>query len=676
MITTQLLLTSEGCDSILTIVAIANPRSEEVIAFSLCSVDNINVNGTIYNQAGQYTQSFTNSNGCDSTLVINISEGEELVNYSFEDCNALTPQNSMTYVEFNADYTPTIECGIVSVKNVYRENPAMNKHSCTQGVDGSITMCVSALNSCTYDATNNAAIVIEVSVTPDPGSEIQLNCLRFFEKAPPTFAWIAGASGVNNYPTRFGLRVLKNGVEIYRNSDLPTSLDWKEEVFNLGGDVDFTVDDKADFRFELLPYCLIGNGATVAAWDIDDLSIHATCDPIGNRIIAGNVSMNIGNSLKGVAVTRTSTTNGISNISVTDEAGNYYYERGKTEMSYQLNANKNDDTSNGLSTLDLILMQRHILGIEKFDEKYKHIAADVNKSNSITVTDMVEIRKIILGLQSKFKHNESWRFLDKVHFFSNPYKWNIKDYIDINPSNINVMNADLLGIKIGDIDGDASFNRNSELIKLRMNTVFDKKTGYTTYEFSPEEDISCFGLQMQMDLQQNRLIEYHSDFFNDKNGLISLLNNSLLISANDASLTNIRKGQILFKIIVESENGNILRINNESFISEIYDNNLRPRKIELSTPVENSSQNLSVLVSPNPSSDKFIFTVYSAIIQNINLKIYDTSSKMVHSKNINLSIGENKIELDGKSEFQNSGLYIYSFETNEYQTKGRLILIK
>jgi hypothetical protein len=47
---------------------------------------------------------------------------------------------------------------------------------------------------------------------------------------------------------------------------------------------------------------------------------------------------------------------------------------------------KNDDYLNGVSTLDLVMIQRHILSISKFTDPFNIIAADINndeKNNSI-----------------------------------------------------------------------------------------------------------------------------------------------------------------------------------------------------------------------------------------------------------------------------------------------------
>jgi len=76
---------------------------------------------------------------------------------------------------------------------------------------------------------------------------------------------------------------------------------------------------------------------------------------------------------------------------------------------------------NGVTTYDLVLISRHILGWEPFASPYNMIAADANKSGSITTMDILELRKLILGIYDELPNNTSWRFVDKSFVFSNPF---------------------------------------------------------------------------------------------------------------------------------------------------------------------------------------------------------------------------------------------------------------
>jgi hypothetical protein len=122
---------------------------------------------------------------------------------------------------------------------------------------------------------------------------------------------------------------------------------------------------------------------------------------------------------------------------------------------------KNDDNPlNGVSTYDLVLISKHILGIQPLGSPYKMIAADANKNGSITTFDIVEIRKLILGINTTYLNNTSWRFVPKSYVFPNPNnpfsatfpeKWTYPGNPISNP-------IDFVAIKVGDVNGSATPN--------------------------------------------------------------------------------------------------------------------------------------------------------------------------------------------------------------------------
>ncbi len=70
------------------------------------------------------------------------------------------------------------------------------------------------------------------------------------------------------------------------------------------------------------------------------------------------------------------------------------------------------ETSNiGVSTFDLVWIQRHILTILQMDN-FQIQAADVNGSQTITAADLLSMRKVILNIQDGFQVNRSYISLD------------------------------------------------------------------------------------------------------------------------------------------------------------------------------------------------------------------------------------------------------------------------
>ena len=77
--------------------------------------------------------------------------------------------------------------------------------------------------------------------------------------------------------------------------------------------------------------------------------------------------------------------------------------------TYTVSASKTGVALDGISTYDLVLISRYILGLESL-LPWKVLAADINCSGSVTSYDIVTGRKLILGIDTNLPCNK-WRFV-------------------------------------------------------------------------------------------------------------------------------------------------------------------------------------------------------------------------------------------------------------------------
>jgi len=190
-----------------------------------------------------------------------------------------------------------------------------------------------------------------------------------------------------------------------------------------------------------------------------------SCQPSGNKI-AGILKTEMNDPLEGASVTLQGTPpNGgapISMTDITDDSGIFSFGDVLPQGSdYTLTPLKDDNHLNGVSTFDLVLISKHILGLEPLNSPYKMIAADANKSNSVTTFDIVEIRKLILGIYSELPNNTSWRFVDKKHVFSdpaNPFATQFPELIAVSNMQAGNLNSDFVSIKTGDVNNTVIAN--------------------------------------------------------------------------------------------------------------------------------------------------------------------------------------------------------------------------
>ena len=145
----------------------------------------------------------------------------------------------------------------------------------------------------------------------------------------------------------------------------------------------------------------------------------------------------------------------------TDETGDFILEAEMVGRDvYGMVFRKDGDYTNGVSTYDIVRIQRHLLGIEPFTSPYQYLAADVDRSRSVNVADLIHLRKLILSVETSLPNGRSWIFINPDYQFiaaDDPFFeayvgeaaiFPVKAVRDMPPVSV-------LAIKIGDLDFNA-----------------------------------------------------------------------------------------------------------------------------------------------------------------------------------------------------------------------------
>jgi len=174
--------------------------------------------------------------------------------------------------------------------------------------------------------------------------------------------------------------------------------------------------------------------------------------------ISGILQTNFGSTIEGAELRLSGPSQAIQRIS--SAQGQFSFSGIRPRYDYSLTPQLDKDPVNGVTTRDMIALQQHLIGKKPLLDPYQLIAADINNSRSVTVADAIALRKIILGVESGFPSNRSWRFVDKDYAFPSPLlPWTppfpeLKNYNDIDGE----QTGNFIGVKIGDITGDARAN--------------------------------------------------------------------------------------------------------------------------------------------------------------------------------------------------------------------------
>ncbi len=179
--------------------------------------------------------------------------------------------------------------------------------------------------------------------------------------------------------------------------------------------------------------------------------------PVTSRKLSGKVEY-YASAQGGVPGVSLNLTEGVTRSTSSGAHGSYTIDgpEGTENVAVTLTPSLATDVpvANGVSTADITLIRRHVLGIAPLYSAYKVMAGDVNGSDSVTTADITLIRQLILGTATNFSTG-LWRFVPSDEAFSDPTKpWTasrMRRYATLAAATLS--GQDFKAIKLGDVNG-------------------------------------------------------------------------------------------------------------------------------------------------------------------------------------------------------------------------------
>ena len=164
------------------------------------------------------------------------------------------------------------------------------------------------------------------------------------------------------------------------------------------------------------------------------------------------------------------------------------------------------DYLNGVTTLDLLLIQEHISGNSPFRTMSEFLAADVNQDGEINVLDIVELRNLILGNINKLSNSDSWLiYPEDMRVFTQRLGSQLQvEEVLIDFGQQSLFEANFDAIKVGDVNyssiSSALFAGNrSQEVKTIFYSV-SEEDHYPAIEFTFDEEMKARSLQFTIEL--------------------------------------------------------------------------------------------------------------------------------------------------------------------------------
>lgn len=421
---------------------------------------------------------------------------------------------------------------------------------------------------------------------------------------------------------------------------------------------------------------------------VQDNNNEDICDPNANKVtVEGNVFTETSSTVEGVQVDL-----GVPLlIDTTDVVGEYAFGNMPMGGQYLVTPFKDDDYLNGVTTLDLVIIQRHILALQRLDSPYKLIAADIDRSKHITARDLIELRKLILGIYEDFPENTSWRFVDADYQFID----NTNPWIEEFPEDYNIdeleedMIIDFIGVKIGDVNDDVkahSYNGDEEeyrLNTLRFTIEEDLEDGgeyNIAISSSNYQAISGWQGTIEFDPELIEIISLESTNLNmtDRNSYLGKQDQGwVTFSYDDRQATEVDKNEEIFRIKVRAKqncnSSDLFELSSKVTPLQAYRGYDEIIDLRLDNTVDETARILSI--NPNPWIQRSELEFEIAKKGRVDFEFYDVNGALITRHSADYDAGINTLNLE-RSQFNLRGLIYVKMMTQKTISEHKMIILE
>ena len=419
--------------------------------------------------------------------------------------------------------------------------------------------------------------------------------------------------------------------------------------------------------------------------------------PIGPPYVAGTIMTQDQKKVPNATITIVPNGNACApQTTTTDFMGNYAI-CACGYGAYTVTPSRKYDLCGGIEEQDIFLITQHILNLMPFTSPYTMIAADINRSGTITMLDVIELRRCLLGHPPFNQNVIAWQFVPSSYNFPNPMNpfappFPTSSQVVVG-NGVSATGVNFVGMKSGDVQGNYTPRQSeqplvTETVSVKKDQVFSVplRSGakdplalvHAVLRFNPE-DVEYLGTSIG---QVKGLTPDCFGLTDVSSGIIRMLWLAVHLTEQplfpDQVLCHLR---FKAKRPLSSENPLLQlvadnRLKPVAFTSEGEKHPLRLniRKGVQERMAGSDFQKVAIYCIPNPA--KGAVTLVSESMQNIpraGLMVTDAFGRTAHYNEYEIAEGTGAIYLKG-SDAWNPGLYAWVLFSNGMRlSEGRFV---
>jgi len=387
-------------------------------------------------------------------------------------------------------------------------------------------------------------------------------------------------------------------------------------------------------------------------------------------------------------------TGGSTSVTLLQDTACHIFDVPNTTGNITLMPTKDINPTNGIDICDLMLFRNHLLGIGPALSPAQLYAADINNTGSLSSFDIIDFRRLILGIPNPTPIKTSWTFWDS-DLASFPGGGQVLDI----PTPLTINEFEMLGLKTGDLNfsanaerftsDDAQSRSDCEVSIVLVNQEIATDNIYTV-DFVTKDFNEVSGLQFTLAFDETAL-EFQSFQASTIQELEMISVNELKV--DEGALPNLWMGapisfddntlyfQVTFKALQDGLLSDYIEMNSEitdaiayKDICESFGVCLGIDDMLVSTNEINNQVVKSLQSIPNPFTDATTIQFNLSESSPIQLDVFDLLGRVVQPVfSGKLAAGPHQFEVSNLPE---SGLYFYRLQVGDQVVTKQMICVK
>ena len=368
---------------------------------------------------------------------------------------------------------------------------------------------------------------------------------------------------------------------------------------------------------------------------------------------------------------------------VTDAQGAFHIDLPALGHDYTFTPRKIDQPLAGVSTFDIVQIARHILNMAPLQTPYQRIAADVNQSGTITTLDMIQLRKLILRIDTQFPGGTGWRFVRSNYSFADPVRAEAEDFaesISINNLIGHYADLDFTAIKLGDVNESAQLR---STVALRIPQVdLTNNQPVSLPVFLPDHLPPLEGVQLSLQADPEHLELIAADWVQFPEGYAHLDVPAGRLSISWDAISSgqpLRQDRPLCILRVKARGqiadlSEVLYLDQRWLPAEAYSGSAR---LPLQLTFGSKPDPIDRLGAPNPNPfiSEVVAPFFLAKAQTVSWCLMDQQGRLLRSWQETRPSGLQELQMDAR-DFPGSGLYYLQLRTQSGLFTQRLLQLE